>query len=64
MNTELNHYLNLVTENVGISKEALMGELEKLGSELGPKEREVYQAGYLQGIFEGWFFAQGKVLPQ
>jgi len=64
MNTELNHYLNMVVENVGISKEILMEELDKLGSELSPKEREVYQTGYVQGIFEGWFFAQGKMLPQ
>jgi len=64
MNTELNHYLNLVTENVGISKDALMEELEKLGSDLSAKEKEIYQTGYVQGIFEGWFFAQGKMLPQ
>ena len=63
MENQLEYYLDMVQENVGISKESLLEELKTIGASLEGKERESYQAGYLQGIFEGWFYSQQKHLP-
>ena len=63
MENQFNYYLDLVQENVGISREALLEELKTIGASLEDKEKESYQIGYLQGIFEGWFFSQQKSLP-
>jgi len=63
MENQFDYYLDLVQENVGISREALLVELKNIGASLDAKERQSYQIGYLQGIFEGWFFSQQKNLP-
>jgi len=63
MENQFDYYLDLVQENVGISRESLLEELKNIGASLDTKERESYQIGYLQGIFEGWFFSQQKNLP-
>ena len=63
MENQLDYYLDLVQENVGISRDTLLEELKTIGASLESKERDSYQAGYLQGIFEGWFYSQQNKLP-